>query len=88
MNEFKCNKWLNNRIVFFLKDDLICKPYTVVDSSLVSQSKSETSGKQICLMIKHYEGGGLTPSLKQLQIGIILILKSDKIIIFTDVYNY
>jgi hypothetical protein len=50
-------------------DDFICKPYTVIDSSLNAPSLNEKTGKQLALMIKHYEEGQLTSVLNFLKKG-------------------
>jgi cytochrome-b5 reductase len=45
------------------------KPYTVITESFTSQNKLEQLGKQICLMIKTYDDGSLTPILKRLELN-------------------
>ena len=53
----------------FNTEALLSKPYTAVAESLTSQSNLELSGKQICLMIKTYKDGSLTPILDRLELG-------------------
>ena len=58
----------NNRI-FKFQDELTIKPYTVIDNSLFEQNLVQKEGRQVCLMIKHYDDGAFTSKLKDLPIG-------------------
>ena len=58
-----------NLNINFNTEALLSKPYTAVAESLTSQSNLELSGKQICLMIKTYKDGSLTPILDRLELG-------------------
>ena len=45
------------------------KPYTAISETLTSHNKLEQVGKQICLMIKTYNDGSLTPILDRLELN-------------------
>jgi len=67
----------------FLDDELTIKPYTVIDNSLFEQNLNQKDGKQVCLMIKHYDDGAFTSKLKDLPIGAKLEMSN-----FTGSFNY
>ncbi|CAF0714785.1 unnamed protein product [Brachionus calyciflorus] len=52
----------------FMNNKILVKPYTVVSDSLF-QNKIFDNGKQVCLIIKHYENGSFTSELLKMPIG-------------------
>lgn len=60
---------LSNFVLF--QEPSLVKPYTVASEDLTDECESSSgeSGKQICLMIKHYNDGAFTSKLKSLTIG-------------------
>ena len=50
-------------------ENLLVKPYTVINETLQSPNLLEQSGKQLCFMIKAYDKGAVTSALSELRIG-------------------